>query len=28
MGGTNDATLTDIKNMLKALSDPIMYPDL
>ena len=28
MGGTNDATLTDIKNMLKALSDPLMYPDL
>jgi mono/diheme cytochrome c family protein len=28
MGGTNDATLTDIKNMLKALSDPIKYPDL
>ncbi len=28
MGGTNDATLDDIKNMLKALSDPVTYPDL
>lgn len=28
MSGTNDATLTDIKNMLKALSDPVTYPDL
>jgi hypothetical protein len=28
MGGTNDATMDDIKNMLKALSDPVAYPDL
>lgn len=28
MAGTTDATLADIKNMFKALSDPVTYPDL
>ncbi len=28
MLGKSDATLEDIKNMFKALGDPVNYPDL